>query len=119
MKAKLIRTIPAPPHREWFFTKYEFECIDCGAHYKSGACTSRTSPYCAACYRKHEKEKQKMRNAERQSRIINSALSEIKAEIMAIGNWRTKSEIPNGYLVQAIEILDKHIEGCRKEQNDG
>ena len=40
-----------------------------------------------------------------------SELKNIRAEIMSIGNWRRKSEIPNGYLVQAIEILDKHIGG--------
>lgn len=40
-----------------------------------------------------------------------SELKNIRAEIMSIGNWRRKSEIPNGYLVQAIEIIDKHIGG--------
>ena len=40
-----------------------------------------------------------------------SELKNIRAEIMAIGNWRKKSELPNGYLVQAIEIIDKHIGG--------
>jgi len=46
---------------------------------------------------------------------VTPALSEIRAEIMAIGNWRRKSEIPNGYLVQAIEIIDRHIEGSKPE----
>ena len=109
MKAKLIKTIPAPKNRAWYFTKYEFECIDCGAHYKSGRCDSRTSPYCADCQRVHDRERQKERNAEKQKKIVGAALSEVRTEIMAIGNWRTKGEIPNAYLVQAIEIIDKHI----------
>lgn len=40
-------------------------------------------------------------------------LQKIKADIMAIGNWRRKSEIPNAYLVQAIEIIEKYQEEAR------
>ena len=36
------------------------------------------------------------------------ALKDVRAEIMAIGHWRTKGELPNGYLVQVIDIIDKY-----------
>ena len=39
---------------------------------------------------------------------INAVLDKIRAEIMAIGNWSTKSELPNGYLVKVLEIIDKY-----------
>lgn len=35
-------------------------------------------------------------------------LDKIRAEIMDIGNWSTKSELPNGYLIKVLEIIDKY-----------
>lgn len=74
MRANLIRTIPAGkdaygnqlPH---YFTKYEFKCIDCGAHYRSGHCDSRTIPYCNECRRKHDIEKQKAKKEQKQREL--------------------------------------------------
>lgn len=39
---------------------------------------------------------------------VNMVLDKIRAEIMAIGNWTTKGELPNGYLVKVLEIIDKY-----------
>lgn len=44
-----------------------------------------------------------------------SVLDKIRAEIMAIGNWTTKSELPNEYLVKVLEIIDKYRESEDKE----
>lgn len=38
----------------------------------------------------------------------NVILDKIRAEIMAMGNWTTKGELPNGYLVKVLEIIDKY-----------
>jgi hypothetical protein len=35
-------------------------------------------------------------------------LDKIRAEIMAIGNWNTKSELPNGDLEKVLDIIDKY-----------
>jgi hypothetical protein len=35
-------------------------------------------------------------------------LDKIRSEIMAIGNWNTKSELPNGDLVKVLDIIDKY-----------
>jgi hypothetical protein len=37
-----------------------------------------------------------------------SILDKIKSEIMAIGNWNTKSELPNGDLEKVLDIIDKY-----------
>lgn len=40
--------------------------------------------------------------------IERAVLDKVRAEIMAIGNWSTKSELPNGYLIEVLEIIDKY-----------
>ena len=42
-------------------------------------------------------------------------LEKIKTEIMSIGNWRDTSEVPNGYVVECLEIIDKHISELKGE----
>lgn len=55
IQAKLVRKIESG--KAWYFDKYEFECIDCGRHYRNGRFDSRTVPYCNDCKRKHDKER--------------------------------------------------------------
>lgn len=43
-QAKLVRKIENG--REWYFDKYELECINCGKHYFNGRYDNRTVPYC-------------------------------------------------------------------------
>ena len=42
-------------------------------------------------------------------------LEKIKAEIMSIGNWREITEVPNGYVVECLNIVDNHIAGQKGE----
>ncbi len=81
MKAKLVKRIPHRADMPYYFREYEFECIDCGAHYRRKRCDGRTSPYCCACKRKHDKEKQEERKARRDRELIGSVIDKIRAEI--------------------------------------
>jgi len=47
---------------------------------------------------------------------LEEELEKIKAEIMSIGNWREIYEVPNGYVVECLNIIDKHIAELKGEQ---
>lgn len=49
-----------------------------------------------------------LRKSVSHGKSFSTTLDQIRAEIMAIGHWRTKGELPNGYLVQVIDIIDKY-----------
>lgn len=61
MDQKLVKVYEEP--REYINAKgrkihavvrsYEFECIDCGDHYMRNKYSSRGTPYCGQCWRKH------------------------------------------------------------------
>ena len=87
-------------HEEWIEKEMTIaEYLDA---YTDEGCPEPSKEPCPDCVR---------REAVKDLPSATPALSEIKDEIMAIGNWRRKSEIPNAYLVQAIEILERHING--------
>ena len=46
---------------------------------------------------------------------IVEELEKIKAEIMSIGNWREITEVSNGYVVECLNIVDKHIAELKGE----
>lgn len=48
---------------------------------------------------------------------LEEELKKIKAEIMSIGNWREIYEVPNGYVVECLNIIDKHITELKGENN--
>lgn len=81
MRAKLVKKIPQREGLSYYFREFEFECIDCGAHYFRKRCDARTSPYCSACQRKHDKEKQDERKVRKERELIVSAIDDIRAEI--------------------------------------
>ena len=54
----------------YYFDRYYFHCIDCGAVYHSGKCDNRTVPYCSECKRKHDKEKALIRKREQKAQEI-------------------------------------------------
>ena len=111
MRAKLIRKIPAREGLPHWFDEYEFECIDCGAHYFRGRCDSRISPYCCECYKKHEKEKNKEYRENKEKKIINAALRDVKAEIEKLHAWG--DSFGNIYVLfdGVIEIIDNYMSG--------
>ena len=47
---------------------------------------------------------------------IIDELEKIKAEIMSIGNWREVYEVPNEYVVECLNIIDKHIAELKREK---
>lgn len=42
-------------------------------------------------------------------------LEQIKAEIMATGNWKSKYEISNSGVIKAVDIIDNHISELKGE----
>lgn len=81
MKAKLIREIPQREGLPYYFKMYEYECIECGAHYTRHQYSERINPYCGNCNLKHENQKQKERVARHEQKKINAVLDKIRAEI--------------------------------------
>lgn len=109
MKAKLVQEIPQREGLPWYFRKYEFECIDCGEHFFSGKCNKRTNPYCPACHRKYEREKQKYYQEKKKQRAINDVLDKIKTEILEIGGYKEyRSVAPIDRVEQILKIIDKY-----------
>ena len=113
MKAKLIREIPQREGLPYYFRTYEFECIECGKHYTRRRCDNRTSPYCSTCPKKHDKEKQKERNARKEQKIINEVLEDIKAEIQKPLEQERFFDTENAKaqaiaLRWCLEIIDKY-----------
>lgn len=47
---------------------------------------------------------------------ITEELEKIKTEIMGIGNWREINEVPNGYVVECLNIVDKHISDMKENK---
>jgi len=43
-------------------------------------------------------------------------LEKVKEEIMSIGNWREISEVPNEYVVECLNIVDRHIAELKGKQ---
>lgn len=115
MRAKLIRTIEPPENRAWYFRKYEYECIVCGAHYIRGQCNSRISPYCADCHRKIERQKNKEYAKKKTQKEINRVLKEIQCELQRLADdeWNKQVGSSKG-LEDAIDVIESHI--SRKEQ---
>ena len=121
MRAKLIRKIPAGKDRHgnqlpYYFTRYELECIDCGAHYFNGSFDRRTNPYCSNCRARYNKEKQKEGSKRHQQKLINNVLAEIKTEIDERYEVVKKDNlyVAEG-LSMAWDIIDKHTSGKENE----
>lgn len=80
---KMIRFIPSGK-RLPYWDKYEFECVDCGTHYFSGAFNNRTRPYCAECCRKHDRERnaelKKAKQKEHDRLLRNQVIDEVIAK---------------------------------------
>lgn len=82
-EAKLIRKIESG--KAWYFDKYEYECIDCGEHFTRGSYTRRIRPYCAECSIRHEREKARQRNKEKELQkkiaLIDEAIKQAADEL--------------------------------------
>ena len=77
-KAKLINAIIREP---FYFSEYEFECINCGTHYTRAAYNSRISPYCGKCSREIDSIKNKERRVRKKNEAIIKELESIQEEI--------------------------------------
>lgn len=110
-EAKLVKYIPSG-ERLPYWDKYEYECIDCGKHFYRGTCTSRISPYCAECYRKHEKEKAKENKLRKQElhdkqvieEFVNKVIKELEDEKSDLTDWSEDKAYLLG-IEKAIEIM--------------
>lgn len=73
--------------KAFWFDKYYFHCIDCGAEFWSHRCDRRTNPYCCDCKRKHDKERTKelakQREAKKVEEIRNKAIDELRQMLRA------------------------------------
>ena len=80
--------------KAYYFNRYYFHCIDCGGTFISHKCDKRTSPYCGDCKRKHDYERQKQRNREKEIFIKSKAIDDfIKAlEEYEQENWISHHE---------------------------
>ena len=130
MRAKLIRKLPAGidawgRKKPYYFDKYEFECVDCGEHYYSGHCDSRTVPWCGECYRKHTKERQKEYKARKEREIVNKALKGMIEELEHIEELvitakheieRQSSKVYSPTLDKAIDYTFALIRRCEEER---
>ena len=104
MTAKLIREIPQREGLPCYFKTYEYECIECGAHYTRHQYNDRINPYCCKCNAKYEKQKQKERVARHEQKIINAVLEQIRAEISdRLGLLDCKKDI--------LAIIDNYTKG--------
>lgn len=77
MRAKFLRKEKS---KYWGYDYY-FECIDCGEVYTSMRYDDRTTPYCGKCWRKHSREREKIREKQKKQAEINEVLDKIRAEI--------------------------------------
>lgn len=104
MRAKFLRKEKS---KYWGYDYY-FECIDCGEVYTSMRYDDRTTPYCGACWRKHNLEKQKIRKEQRKQAEINEVLDKIRAEIEQLPITDTAirlvTEIINKYKSESEEV---------------
>ena len=78
-------------------------CSDCKHKY-----TMSQSP-CTECRLFDKKEK---------GNPAVALLEKLKAEIMGIGNWREITEVPNGYVVECLNIVDNHIAELKGKKNE-
>ena len=107
MRAKLVKKIPQRG-LPYYFREYEFECIDCGAHYRRKRCDGRTTPYCSACQRKHDKEKQNERKARKERELIVSTLDKMRARIELEKLGYPPSAGYYKAIMKVLEILDNY-----------
>lgn len=112
MNAKLIKKIEHPD-KPYYFNVYEFECIDCGAHYTRHSYNRRTNPYCGACARKHESERNKIRKAEQEQRLINGVLEQLRADIDSLELVKpSRFGLPKVYKHEVLDLIDSYMKGA-------
>lgn len=98
--AKLIKHIPSGK-RLPYWDRYEYECIDCGEHFTRATYTSRINPYCAQCYKKHEREKakenklrkQELHDKEIRNKAIDEFAEKLKKKWILKNGWDRTDEI--------------------------
>lgn len=82
-KAKLVRKIESG--KAWYFDDYEYECIDCGEHFTRHRYDRRIRPYCAECSIRHERERARQRNKEKELQkkiaLVDEAIKRAAAEL--------------------------------------
>lgn len=85
-RAKLVRKIESG--KEWYFDKYELECIECRKHYLRGRYDSRTCPYCPSCKRKRDRIRTKENNEKKQKELYtairNKAIDDFTEKVKEI-----------------------------------
>ena len=77
MRAKLIGKVDRR-----YYSEYELECIDCGKHYFRQKVDYRTTPYCAWCQKRHDKEKKEERDKQKNQDQINKVLDNMRTDVM-------------------------------------
>lgn len=105
MKAKLIREIPQREGLPYYFKMYEYECIECGAHYTRHQYSERINPYCGNCNLKHENQKQKERVARHEQKKINAVLEQIRAEIIKLDDINPDYPMDRTIHINRNEVL--------------
>lgn len=112
MRAQLIRVEHAEP---WYFTKYYYKCIDCGAEYTRHQCNERINPYCGKCQRKHETEAQRERNERKRNK---ETIRELELLYKDIHNF-IYPLIKEKWIIDTIDkICEKHIENVSKGESN-
>lgn len=114
MRAQLVRIELADV---WYFNRYYYKCIDCGAEYMRHQYNERINPYCGACQRKHDTEAQRQRNINHKNKLIIEELEKIKTEIGKLTRYYT-TESGNINLVSdnaVYRIINKHISELKGE----
>ena len=113
-QAKLVKHIPSGKVLP-YWDKYEYECIDCGKHFYRGTCTSRINPYCAQCYKTHERQKAQENRLRKQglhdkqviAKFANKVIKQLENERSNLTDWAEDQAYLLG-VRKAIEIIEQN-----------